>query len=107
MGVGIDIVAIKHIKNYKTLAKKILSEKEYEIFLTKKAEENAINFVAGRYAAKEAFLKANKVGIGAINFQEISIINLNSGQPILYYQEKEYEVSISHEKEYAIAIVIL
>ena len=38
---------------------------------------------------------------------EIDVSYREGGQPILLYQRKEYEVSISHDGDYAIAIVIL
>jgi holo-[acyl-carrier protein] synthase len=107
MGIGIDIIEIKRIKSPEALAKRILSEEEYDLFLKR---ANPLEFLAGRWAAKEAFLKANGVGLigpNSIPLKEISILNEKSGKPILIYQNKTYDVSISHEKEYAVAIVII
>ena len=105
MSIGIDIVSLKHIKNEELLAKKILSKEEYEIYLRR---VNKKEFLAGRWAAKEAFLKANGVGLigkNAINMADISIVNEKNGRPILKYKDKIYDVSISHEEEYAVAVV--
>ena len=56
MGIGIDIVQISRIKNPDLLAKGILTDKELEIYHQKGI--NKIQFLAGRYAGKEAFMKA-------------------------------------------------
>lgn len=104
MGLGIDIVQLSRIKDCDALAKKILSSPEMENYLK---SSNKLSFIGGRWAAKEAFLKAVGVGIfnkGTILFNEISILNEESGKPILIYKDKKYDVSISHEKEYAVAI---
>ena len=107
MGLGIDIVEIERITNIESLAKKILHEKEHKIFSSKATDELKREYLAGRFAAKEAFLKANGCGLGGIDFKDICILNEPSGKPYLLYLNKEYEVSISHERKYAIAIVKL
>ena len=94
MGIGIDIVQISRIKNPDLLAKGILTDKELEIYHQKGM--NKIQFLAGRYAGKEAFMKAIEKGI-----------DQTSGAPTLTYQNREYEISISHDGDYAVAIVKL
>lgn len=105
MGVGIDLVTISSIKDPELFSKGILSEEEYNVYLKR---EKKLEFLASRFAAKEAFLKACGKGILGFDLKEISVINKESGQPVLIYKNVEYtNVSISHEKEYAIAIVII
>ena len=107
MPVGIDIVQINRIDISNTrFISKVLSKKEIELMNTK---INKQSFVAGRFAAKEAFLKANKCGIFDMDLNKIEVLYDELHQnPIIYYENKKYEnVSISHEKEYAIAIVII
>ncbi len=74
---------------------------------------------AGRFAAKEAFLKALKTGWrGKVTWQDIEVINDVAGVPLLKVKgEAErllarlgaeiIHVSISHTSEHAVAHVIL
>lgn len=103
MEVGIDIVELEHIKDEKLLASKILSESEFLLYQKK---ENKLQFLGGRFAAKEALIKALGLSILGINLKDIEILNKENGKPYLIYKNKEYKVSISHEKHCAIAIVI-
>jgi holo-[acyl-carrier protein] synthase len=105
MGVGIDIVDMKRIHNIERLAKYVLSDDEYSLFQNR---VRPLEFLAGRFAAKEAFLKAMHQGIGSVSFKSISILyDKNSGAPILYYENKQYDVSISHDGDYAVAVVVV
>lgn len=103
MGIGIDIVKVDRISQVDQFADFILSPREKEIYLSK---GNKKEFLAGRFAAKEAFLKANHKGIGDILLRNIEVLYGESGEPVIHYMDKIYkEVSISHEREYAVAVV--
>src|SRR5574344_246044 len=104
MSVGIDIVDMRRISNIERLAKRVLSNEEYSIYQSRIDNKE---FLAGRFAAKEAFLKAKHLGIGFIPFSSISIIYERDGAPVLVHEGKRYDVSISHDGNYAIAIVII
>lgn len=121
-GIGTDIADIQRIrkvyeKHGTHFARTLLSEKELEILHDRigKAE-----FLAGRWAAKEAFAKALGTGIGeSCSFTEIEILPDEHGAPeitALYgkagktVQEKgitRYHVSISHERDYAVGFVVM
>ena len=74
---------------------------------------------AVRFAAKEAFSKALGTGISGFNLKDVYITNDENGKPIINVQNSAEEilknrcqnyklhVSLSHEKEYAIAYVII
>lgn len=102
--IGVDIVYIPRIKNatIDALKREILSIEEQEL-CTKapKIEE----FLAGRFAAKEAFLKANHCGLGEIPLKEIKVLYNKRGAPIIRYHRKTYDVSISHDGDYVVAVV--
>lgn len=65
---------------------------------------------AGRFAAKEAVLKA--FGDNAhISWKDIKIVNQESGRPICIFCDKDCKetilISISHTKNYAVASAII
>ena len=122
VGNGVDIIKnsrIKNlIKNHKFLSR-IFSENEIQ---DSKKVKNKTNFFAKRFAAKEAFVKS--IGIGfrkGINFKDISVKKNKLGKPTISYNNKVKEilnkkfnskrfsvyVSLSDEKEYSIAYVII
>lgn len=104
--IGIDIVEHQRIGlNYERLALKILSKLEYEVFLKIELENRKIEYVASRFAAKEALYKATNL---KLNFKDVSILNEDNGKPYVLIKEKKtnYEVSLSHEKNYSVAIAL-
>jgi len=120
-GIGTDIVDVKRIKKMKSIdsfAKKILGDDEYLKF-SKLSESKKIFFIAKQFAGKEAFAKAIGTGIsGDINFKTIEILRNDEGKPMFKFAEKTQllidnlgiahsHVSLSDEKEYALAFVIL
>ena len=108
--IGVDISEnsrfIDIIKDKKCY-EKILSPTEIMVFEKFSYEKRKIEYLASRFSAKEALFKAcNK----KFNFNEVSILNHEDGSP---YIEANFldgyitHVSISHEKVYSIAFVIL
>ncbi len=102
MAIGIDIVHMPRFEGKETLAKRILSKEELLIY---EKRNDKVKFLAGRFAAKEAFLKAVRGGFGQIAFSHIDVLYDALGVPYLLYKEVRYEVSISHDGEYAVAVV--
>ena len=97
--IGIDIVEIKRFKNKKdSFFNKIFSEKE----IAETTKSNMHQKLAGKWAAKEA---AYKAGISYMN-KDIEILTENR-RPVIYVHglKDNAMVSISHEKEYATAVV--
>jgi len=120
-GIGTDIVEVKRIKEALNkygvaLAKKILTSQE---LLTYKKTEGKENFLAKRFAAKEAFAKAMGTGMRSpVNFKSIEIIHDSLGKPkiktipkltllVKSHNIKHCHLSISDEKNIAAAFVIL
>lgn len=98
-GIGIDIVDLKRIDN--KIAKKILSLAEYNQYEVLN-EERKKEYLAGRFAVKEALFKASGENI---DYKQISIINNKYGKPILNYENSF--LSISHDGDYVCAVVVL
>src|SRR5690625_6126156 len=112
-GIGIDLVDLDHmasvLKKQPRIFEKILTKKEIEIYESR-GEKRKLEFLAGRYAVKEAFSKAMGTGIGkTVTFQNISILNDEKGQLLVVQSpfKGNVFVSISHSKRKAVAQVIL
>lgn len=113
-GIGIDLVDINRMKKSmeknSRFIKRILTTEEEEIFQHITATQRQAEFVAGRFAVKEAFAKALGTGIGKeISFQDISVTKSENGAPIVNVKNCEYKiwVSISHTESNAIAQIVL
>lgn len=105
MKVGCDVVYLKRIEGKEeTLSKGILSDNELPLYLKSGRKEE---FLGGRFAAKEAFLKAKGTGLTGISLKSVEILPLDSGEPILRFEGKTYPISISHDGEYAFAVCVL
>jgi len=113
--VGIDLVNIKRFENfYKKFGKKALLRylNHEEIELSKKRVET----LSGFYAAKEAVSKALGCGIGKeLGFHDIILYKTRDNAPyftlpkkiIKKYNINNLSLSITHEKEYAIAVAFI
>ena len=124
LGTGIDIVdncrlkklLIKKKSNFKN---KIFTNIEIAYCENK---SNITNCYSKRFAAKEAFVKALGTGFRKnINFKDIEVVNNHYGKPYLLinkriinkiktsFKVKKFNIllSISDEKKYAIASVII
>ncbi|UTY38725.1 holo-ACP synthase [Allocoprobacillus halotolerans] len=96
-GIGVDIVDLERLDiDNERFIKHILSSREYQLFTEMKSARRKLEFLGGRFAGKEAYMKACHVGIGAISFQDIEILNDESGAP--YLHDPQAQISISHEK---------
>lgn len=112
IGIGIDIVEIQRIKNLvernERFVERILTLKEREKYDSLKMNRK-IEFLSGRFAAKEAYSKAFGTGIGKeLSFQDIEIETEPTGKPFIAKPlSKGAHLSITHSKEYAFAQVII
>lgn len=111
-GIGIDIIELQRIKELMTRQQKfidrVLTPAEKDRYLTL-SERRQVEYVAGRFAAKEAFSKAVGSGIGErLSFRDIEIISDKFGKP---YITKPFadgvHLSISHSEQYAVAQVVI
>lgn len=112
-GIGLDIVELARIEKInarsEAFRKKVLTDNELVLYdaLTSSRQ---IEFLAGRFSAKEAFSKALGTGLGKhCALHDIEILKAESGQPILYFKGERVQgfVSITHSKTCAAAQVIL
>lgn len=103
MRIGTDVVEISRIKDLPRFANKILSSRELEIY---EKRVNKQEFLAGRFAAKEAFMKAVGKGFATAAFNEIEVLYDEEGAPFIFFKDKEYPCSISHDGGIATAVVL-
>lgn len=113
-GIGIDIIEIDRIKNSlknnNRIIDRVLTKAERRTFDQINSERRKLEYIAGRFAAKEAFAKATGQGIGKLSFQHIEILADEKGAPIITAKEfNGYTIflSISHSEHYAVAQVII
>ena len=118
--VGTDIVSIERIeKAYTRFGSKFLeriltpAEKDYVLSRNK----GAVASLAARFAAKEACSKVLGTGWRNLDWKEVEVTKQMSGAPgiALHGRAKalaerrgltQFELSISHEREFAIAFVV-
>jgi holo-[acyl-carrier protein] synthase len=114
IGTGVDIVDLARIEKLMnrqpSFVDRILTPLEKERFFTL-SEKRKVEFLAGRFAAKEAFSKAKGTGIGKeLSFQDMTIVSTEKGRPYFsepHMAESNVHLSISHSEQYAIAQVII
>ncbi len=115
-GVGVDIVEISRIKKVvesrgDKILERLFTERELETMSRK------YQTIAGRFAAKEAIVKALGVGIGLISWKDIEIIKDKLGKPRVYLTGSalrrrktmgifKIHISISHSKTQAVAYAV-
>lgn len=119
LGVGIDIVEIRRIKSAiesnERFLEKIFTSAELEYL---KSRNLRAEYVAGRFAAKEAVAKALGTGFRGFDFKDIEIDRTTLGKPIVILKGKakliakkegQYNIhlSISHGEDSAVAYAIL
>ena len=122
LGIGVDIVEnsriAKSLKN-NLFIKRIFSNSE--ILIANKIKDKKA-YYSKRFAAKEAFVKSIGTGFrDNLNFKDVSILNDKMGKPVFVINEKikkivkkqfkttsfDFFLSISDEKKYSVAYVIL
>lgn len=122
-GIGNDLIditrvkaAVEHPKTGMRFIERILTAEERKLLNDRIGRKT--EFVAGRFAAKEAVVKALGCGIGAlIGFQDITILPDLHGRPCCQLSSKAQSqlnltasdflhISITHAKEYAAASAV-
>lgn len=121
LGIGTDIVTVARMgdkldNNGDRFARRLLTNTEYAEYETK---QNGAAYLAKRFAAKEATVKAMGTGFAdGITWKHVCVRNNEKGAPFIELsgpaQEKalamgvqHIHLSISDEREHAVAFVIL
>lgn len=124
VGTGIDIIEISRMekalsRSEERLEEVLFTEKERAYCLKCANARLQVQRFSGRFAAKEAFLKALGTGLrDGISWTDLEIVNDDLGKPHLTatniardkldaLQVRAIHVSISHSIDHANAVVIL
>jgi holo-[acyl-carrier protein] synthase len=117
-GIGIDIAKVARIavaveKWGERFLRRVFTDREIRYSFSMKDPYPSLSV---RFAAKEAMIKA--IGSRSFPFREMEVVNLETGMPVMevkgeiegYLKEhgiSKVHLSLAHEKEYAVACVIL
>jgi len=113
--IGIDIISISRIE--KSIKKFGNKAKNRFMTLNEQTIHTNTSSIAGIWASKEAFSKAIGTGIGEeFSFLDIEILKNKKGKPIIHIinpilkeklSNKQIDISITHDADFAIAAVII
>lgn len=117
-GIGTDIVQLDRIRSAlgrrgDGLARRLLADSEWQSY---QQHIDPARFLAKRFAAKEAALKALGTGLRhGIRWHDVAVVNDNDGKPQLFFAGNAAQIlagrcshlSISDEQDYALAFVII
>ena len=110
-GIGTDIVSIeriRHLNKQEGFAKRILSDEELAVYCDFTNNTRKVEYLAGRFAAKEAISKVGILRRRGASFTDFVIINDETGTPHLMSPKIDgLHLSISHDTDYAVAFVVV
>ncbi|SMP76180.1 holo-[acyl-carrier protein] synthase [Desulfonatronum zhilinae] len=123
VGLGLDVVELDRIRRIwgrfgETFSRRVLTETE-QIHLSRAHAGPPVPYLASRFAAKEAAVKALGTGFRhGITFQQIEVSSRSSGQPELKFSGAAQDaaarlgahrvhLSLTHGRDTAAAVVIL
>lgn len=119
-GIGTDILQISRIAEMSkkmgwALAHQVLGRRELQVYAEIADNKKlAVSYLARRFAAKEAFVKASR--IERLDMREVEILNHDDGAPYIALSGKPmlqmgllqwaHHVTISDSDDYVTAVVI-
>ncbi|WP_341281384.1 holo-ACP synthase [Paenibacillus sp. FSL H8-0537] len=125
VGIGHDITDMSRMQTILTgssagrFLQRILTEQELKLAESYEGKRK-VQFASGRFAAKEAVVKAFGCGIGSIiGFGDINILRSESGKPECVLSEAAWQrlglsaaavrvhITITHDRELASAVAIV
>jgi len=113
---GIDIIEISRLDEVNPLIRQRFINRVYTAAEIAQARDHT-EALTGLFAAKEAVSKVLGTGIGHVHWQDIEILHLPSGQPMvnLHGNAKQiaaqlglhtWTVSISHDRDQVVAMAV-
>jgi holo-[acyl-carrier protein] synthase len=106
--IGVDIC--KNSRLNEKIINKILTDEEIIKYNSFNSSERKNTYLAGRFAIKEALIKAfSKVDM-VFSFRDFTILNDEFGRPFLkndYSSLFRVHLTLSHEEEYSVGFVVI
>lgn len=120
LGIGCDIVRVARFRRWvanDALIARFFNARET---LEGASFDRLCEFYAARFCAKEAFSKALGTGLSGFSLRDVFVVRGEGGRPVLCVEGEarralearfgegcSSHVSLSHEKEYAMSVVII
>ncbi len=106
LGIGVDIESISRFRRLnfsknRKFYEKIFTKREIDYCRSKR---NSSQHFAARFCAKEAFIKATYMTVD--DYRDIEV-RVSRTKPVIVWNKKKYLLSLSHEKDKAIAFVLV
>jgi holo-[acyl-carrier protein] synthase len=119
IGIGVDIVQVSRLERWMAnpgLLERYFHPRELSAALSR--GRGAVRSLAARFAAKEAFGKALGTGLMGIVLKDIMVLNKDNDRPEIELRgtalaalrrsgAARVHISLSHEQDYAVAMVVL
>ncbi|MFA7408363.1 MAG: holo-ACP synthase [Anaerolineaceae bacterium] len=113
---GIDIIEISRLDQINPAIRARFIRRVYTASEIAQANDRT-DALTGIFAAKEAVSKALGTGIGRVHWQDIEVLHLPTGQPVVHLHGQAkivaeqlgihtWSVSISHDRDKAIALAV-
>ncbi|MDR2739971.1 MAG: holo-ACP synthase [Treponema sp.] len=119
VGIGVDVVYVPRLERWQTIPGLLERYFHPQELTTSLARGNGASLsLAARFAAKEALGKALGTGLAGIILRDILVVNRHNGMPEIKVfgtasqalersGATKIHVSLTHERENAIAMVVL
>ncbi len=113
---GIDIIEVSRIDEINPNIRRRFIKRVYTPQEILQARDQS-DTLTGLFSAKEAVSKALGTGIGKVHWQDIEILHLPSGQPVIHLHGhakhvadqlglETWSVSISHDRDKVVALAV-
>ena len=120
-GLGVDVISVERIADAVERHGDRFLERCFrpgEIALARRRGQAGAQALAGRWAAKEAYVKAVGVGAGVFGYRDVEVVSGGDGAPKLKLHGAAAEalsalggervmLSLSHERDTAVAVVVI
>ena len=110
-GIGSDIVDISRFEKYledEKRLKKLYTPYELEQYNKITNKRRKMEYLASRFAVKEAMSKALGVGISKdFSFHDVEVRKNERGKPSVTYKDYIVHLTISHTNDIAVAFIVL